>query len=75
MYGGNANFYNLGVGDYDATLCHLLAVANTGSWIIPSLGPGYGKAMDQAPWPMPARKRQLWVIPGHWRRTLGPGFE
>src|SRR5579862_8229274 len=47
MYGGNANFYNLGVFDFEATMRQLAAAAGPDSWVIPSVGPEYGKAMDQ----------------------------
>ena len=48
MYGGNANFYNLGVGDYAGVLDLLEAEAAAESWVIPSIGPAFGIAMDQA---------------------------
>jgi len=47
MYGGNANFYNLGVSDFEAAVRQLAALAGTDTWVIPSIGPEYGKAMDQ----------------------------
>lgn len=47
MFGGNANLYNMGVGEYD-TLCDVLeAVAPPSAWIIPSIGADFGKACDQ----------------------------
>ncbi|QIG47405.1 dihydrodipicolinate synthase family protein [Nordella sp. HKS 07] len=48
MYGGNANFYHLGVSDYPRVLDMLLELAAPTSWIIPSAGPDFGKLMDQA---------------------------
>lgn len=48
MYGGNANFYNLGVFDYAETVEALADSADEKSWVIPSVGPDFGKAMDQA---------------------------
>lgn len=48
MYGGNANFYNLGVFDYAATVETIAELADTDSWVVPSVGPDFGKAMDQA---------------------------
>jgi dihydrodipicolinate synthase/N-acetylneuraminate lyase len=48
MYGGNANFYNLGVFDYAATVDALAEIADGESWVIPSVGADFGKAMDQA---------------------------
>ena len=47
MYGGNANFYNIGVRDYPQVLEMLKALAGADSWIIPSIGPDFGKAIDQ----------------------------
>ncbi len=47
MYGGNANFYNISAGEYPATLDMLLELASPESWIIPSVGPDFGKIMDQ----------------------------
>lgn len=48
MYGGNANFYNIGAADFGETLERLIEVAPKLAWVIPSLGPDYGKAMEQA---------------------------
>ncbi len=47
MYGGNANFYNLGVSDFEAAVRQLATLAGSDTWVIPSIGPEYGKAMDQ----------------------------
>lgn len=47
MYGGNANFYNLGVSDYAETLAMIEDAASAESWVIPSVGPSFGLAMDQ----------------------------
>ena len=49
MYGGNANFYNLGLADYVPVLRMLEELAGAETWVIPSVGPDYGKMMDQAP--------------------------
>ncbi len=49
MYGGNANFYNAPVGEYAALLDFLAQAAGRDTWVIPSVGPDYGKCMDQAP--------------------------
>ncbi len=48
MYGGNANFYNVGLYEYVAILDMLREIARPDSWIIPSMGPDFGKLMDQA---------------------------
>lgn len=47
MYGGNANFYNLAVSEYAALLDMLAMQAGADTWVIPSIGPDYGKALDQ----------------------------
>jgi dihydrodipicolinate synthase/N-acetylneuraminate lyase len=48
MYGGNANVYHLGVLDFEAEMKALAELAGADTWVIPSIGPEYGKAMDQA---------------------------
>jgi len=47
LYGGNANFYHIGVSGYAALLTMLAEIADADSWVIPSVGPDFGKAMDQ----------------------------
>ena len=48
LYGGNANFYNIGVSEFETLLAFLAEAAGPGTTIIPSVGPDYGKMMDQA---------------------------
>jgi len=48
MYGGNANFYNVGLYEYASLLDFLAEAAAPASWVIPSAGPDYGKLIDQA---------------------------
>lgn len=48
MYGGNANFYNVALSEYAEILAFLAEAAAPESWVIPSVGPDYGKMMDQA---------------------------
>ena len=48
LYGGNANFYNIALSEYEAVLDQLEAAAATDTWIIPSVGPYFGTMMDQA---------------------------
>jgi dihydrodipicolinate synthase/N-acetylneuraminate lyase len=48
MYGGNANFYNIGLYEYSAVLDFLEQTAAPTSWVIPSVGPDFGKLQDQA---------------------------
>lgn len=48
MYGGNANFYHVGVSDYPALLDVLEETAPPDAWVVPSMGPDYGRLIDQA---------------------------
>lgn len=48
MYGGNANFYHIPLGEYADTLAFLAEAAGADTWVLPSIGPDYGKAIDQA---------------------------
>lgn len=47
LYGGNANLYNMAVSEFGHLLDMLEDVAPSDTWIIPSVGPDFGKAMDQ----------------------------
>ncbi len=47
LYGGNANLYNVGVRELAALIDLLEDIAPPDTWIIPSVGPDYGKAEDQ----------------------------
>jgi dihydrodipicolinate synthase/N-acetylneuraminate lyase len=46
--GGNANFYNIGLHEYASVVDTLTELAAPGTWVIPSVGPDYGKLLDQA---------------------------
>ncbi len=48
LYGGNAFLYHLTLAEYEAMLDWLSGLAGD-HWAIPSAGPSYGRAMDQAP--------------------------
>jgi dihydrodipicolinate synthase/N-acetylneuraminate lyase len=48
MYGGNANFYHLPVREYAEAVDFLADAAGADSWVLPSVGPDYGKMIDQA---------------------------
>ena len=48
LYGGNANFYNIALSEYEEVLDTLESVAGANSLIIPAVGPFYGTMMDQA---------------------------
>jgi dihydrodipicolinate synthase/N-acetylneuraminate lyase len=47
LYGGNAFLYHITLAEYESLLDWLNDFAD-GHWAIPSLGPSYGRAMDQA---------------------------
>lgn len=47
MYGGNANFYNLGVSGLGEVLDALEPMLAKGDWLIPSVGADFGKAAEQ----------------------------
>jgi dihydrodipicolinate synthase/N-acetylneuraminate lyase len=47
LYGGNANLYNIGAGELPELLDMLEQEAGEDTWVIPSVGPDYGKLMDQ----------------------------
>jgi len=48
LYGGNANLYNIAPSEYPALLTLLREIAPEDVWMVPSVGPMYGTAMDQA---------------------------
>ncbi|PXW22877.1 Dihydrodipicolinate synthase/N-acetylneuraminate lyase [Paraburkholderia caballeronis] len=47
MYGGNANFYNLGVAEFGRVLDTLTPLLEASDWLIPSIGADFGKAAEQ----------------------------
>lgn len=48
LYGGNANLYNIAISEYHSMLRMLQELSPQDMWIVPSVGPMYGTAMDQA---------------------------
>lgn len=48
LYGGNANLYNTAISEYAGLLDFLEASAGADTWVLPSVGPDYGRMMDQA---------------------------
>ncbi|MES2598362.1 MAG: dihydrodipicolinate synthase family protein [Verrucomicrobiota bacterium] len=48
LYGGNANLYNIAPSEYPALLTMLREISPEDVWMVPSVGPMYGTAMDQA---------------------------
>ena len=47
-YGGNAFLYHITLAEYEELLEWAAGISGL-SWVIPSAGPSYGRAMDQAP--------------------------
>ena len=47
IYGGNAFLYHITLAEYEGVLEWLAGLSDQ-LWIIPSIGPSYGRAMDQA---------------------------
>jgi 4-hydroxy-tetrahydrodipicolinate synthase len=47
MYGGNANFYNVGVAELGRAVDALTPMLAANDWLIPSVGADYGKAAEQ----------------------------
>lgn len=48
MCGGNANFYNIALSEYEDVLDFLAETVAPDTWVIPSIGPAFGTMMDQA---------------------------
>ena len=48
LYGGNAMFYHIGLGEYAETLAMLQDHTGGDTTVVPSVGPAYGPSMDQA---------------------------
>jgi len=48
LWGGNAFLYHVTMAEYDALLAWLTGLPD-GVWAVPSIGPSFGRAMDQAP--------------------------
>ncbi|MDP3618762.1 MAG: dihydrodipicolinate synthase family protein [Ramlibacter sp.] len=47
MYGGNANFYNVGVSELGRVVDALVPLLAQQDWLIPSVGADFGKAAEQ----------------------------
>lgn len=55
MCGGNANFYSVSIGEYEAVVDFLAETVAADTWVIPAIGPDFGRMRDQAA--ILARKR------------------
>lgn len=49
MYGGNANFYHLPIGQLAEVLDLLEEIAPENAWVLPSVGADFGRMMDALP--------------------------
>lgn len=47
LYGGNANLQNLGLAEFTKILDFMTEAAPAEAWMLPSIGPDFGKARDQ----------------------------
>jgi len=47
LYGGNANLYNVGLREFPTLMEMIASIAGAETWVIPSVGPDFGKALDQ----------------------------
>ncbi len=47
MYGGNANFYNVGVAEFGRVVDGVAPLLAANDWLIPAVGPDFGKAAEQ----------------------------
>lgn len=63
LYGGNANFYHLPLGEFESTLAMLAEAAGPDSLVIPSVGPTYGTMIEQARLVRAFRFPTLMILP------------
>jgi dihydrodipicolinate synthase/N-acetylneuraminate lyase len=64
IYGGNAFLYHITLDDYALLLDWLPGLSND-LWVIPSLGPGFGRALDQAPFIRSSKFPCAMALPCH----------
>jgi dihydrodipicolinate synthase/N-acetylneuraminate lyase len=62
LYGGNAFLYHITLAEYEA-LVDWLATFGATRWAIPSIGPSFGRAIDQAPLVRRRGFRAVMVLP------------
>jgi dihydrodipicolinate synthase/N-acetylneuraminate lyase len=62
LYGGNAFLYHISLADYEQLLDWLSGFAAP-RWAIPSVGPSFGRALDQAPLLRRRRFRTVMALP------------
>jgi dihydrodipicolinate synthase/N-acetylneuraminate lyase len=64
MYGGNATFFNVSIGEYVEILDFLSESVGADTWFLPSAGPDFGKLRDQAPILKSRAFPAVMVLPG-----------
>lgn len=64
LYGGNAFLYHATLKEYEALLDWLASLSDS-VWCMPSAGPSFGRAMDQAPLLLKHRFPLVMVLPCH----------
>lgn len=71
VYGGNANLFHLSCAEYAATLEQTVAAVPDEAWLLPSIGPDFGKARDQIKVLRDLRFPAAMLLPGSSPSTLG----
>lgn len=63
LYGGNANLYHIDLGRFRDLLAHLVADTAAETSVVPSIGPDFGKMLDEAPILRESGIRDVMVLP------------
>jgi dihydrodipicolinate synthase/N-acetylneuraminate lyase len=63
LYGGNANLYHIDLGRFRELLAILVDAAGPDTAMVPSIGPGFGKMLDQAPLVRESGIRDVMILP------------
>ena len=63
LYGGNANLYNYDLGRYADALAMMEAAADPGTHMVTSIGPDFGKILDEAPLVERSGIRNVMMLP------------
>lgn len=70
VYGGNANAFHLSCAEFAATLEQAAAAVPADAWLLPSIGPDFGKARDQIAILRGLRFPAAMLLPGSSPSTL-----
>lgn len=63
LHGGNANFYHIDLGRFRVMIDLLQSSTGPNTGVVPSIGPDFGKMLDQAPILRASRIRDVMVLP------------